>query len=436
MSNILIIYYFRYQFPMRKAIEEHLYSFKKYGQEKIHYLNAAFDFPSYLKKMHWDVIIYHTTYLSVYRWGGQQNPRFHYEKCLEENKVFERSSACRAILPQDEFYNSVFACRFINDMKITDVFSVSPMSEWPKIYKEVNFEHVRFHKVLTGYLADDVLKDIDQLRVKNQNRTIDIGYRAWKAEFWLGRHGLLKNLVGEIVNKAAKKVPVKTDISNEQKDVLLGLDWYRFLLRCKFVLGVEGGSSILDYKGDICCKVNEYLKNNPTASFEEVERCCFPEEDGKLSLFAISPRHFEACATLTCQILVEGEYDGVLKPYVHYIPLKKDFSNIQEVLEILADNKTRETIVENAYRDIVASKKFHYSHFVSFVLTECMKKTGSFPVKNSFLFSYVRVRENAIRSFIPIEFYLRSCLKKILPNKANKYLRKILGKALMRKAHV
>ena len=32
--------------------------------------------------------------------------------------------------------------------------------------------------------------------------------------------------------------------------------------------------------------------------------------DGKLQLHAISPRHIEACATRTCQVLVEGDLMG------------------------------------------------------------------------------------------------------------------------------
>ena len=56
-------------------------------------------------------------------------------------------------------------------------------------------------------------------------------------------------------------------------------------------------------------------------------------EDGRLQLFAISPRHLEACATRTCQVLVEGEYSGVLRPGEHYIPVRKDLSNLDDVLE-------------------------------------------------------------------------------------------------------
>ncbi len=98
-------------------------------------------------------------------------------------------------------------------------------------------------------------------------------------------------------------------------------------------------------------------------SFDELEAKCFPGRDGELALFAISPRHLEACATRTVQILVEGSYSGVLQPGVHYLELKRDLSNLDAVLETVAAEDSRE-IAERAYADIVASGRFTYRRLV------------------------------------------------------------------------
>ena len=50
-----------------------------------------------------------------------------------------------------------------------------------------------------------------------------------------------------------------------------------------------------------------------------------------IDLRTISPRHFEAAAFRVCQVLFEGRYAGVMEPMRHYIPLRKDFSNFDEV---------------------------------------------------------------------------------------------------------
>ncbi len=111
-------------------------------------------------------------------------------------------------------------------------------------------------------------------------------------------------------------------------------------------------------------RTERYLDEHPDASFEEVEAACFPGEDGKLQLFAISPRHLEACATRTCQVLVEGEYSGVLRAGEHYIPIAKDLSNVEEVLDIVQSDSERERITDNAYRDVVASGDYTYRGLV------------------------------------------------------------------------
>ena len=148
------------------------------------------------------------------------------------------------------------------------------------------------------------------------------------------------------------------------EDVITGGDWVRFLLSCRYTVGVEGGASVLDHDGSLraCCE--RVLAERPDATFEELEAECFPGRDGEFGLVALSPRHLEAVATRTCQVLIDGEYDGVLEPGRHFIPLRRDFSNLDEVLETMRRDEDRERIVETAYREIVASGDWSYPRFV------------------------------------------------------------------------
>ena len=68
--------------------------------------------------------------------------------------------------------------------------------------------------------------------------------------------------------------------------------------------------------------------------------------------------------TRTCQVLLEGTYNGIFEPWRHYIPVKRDYSNIDEVLRALQDEKPVDRISEQAYQDIVASGKWSYRRFV------------------------------------------------------------------------
>jgi hypothetical protein len=130
------------------------------------------------------------------------------------------------------------------------------------------------------------------------------------------------------------------------------------------VLGVEGGASLFDRDGALQKAVAAYVCEHPGASFEEVRERCFPGRDGEINLFALSPRHFEAVLTGTCQLLVEGEYNGVLRPWEHYVPIRRDWANLDEVLDAVQDDATVTRIVERAYRDLVASGRWSYASFV------------------------------------------------------------------------
>lgn len=361
MYNILICYHGKY--PTRTTILDHLYSFQRYSGQRCFYLNLAVEnLPAYLLQIRFDLIIFHTVFLST-RWHEET-----FRKVINKVRSLKTSTAVKIALPQDEFYYTSAVCDFINEFGIEHVFSVTPPSEWKKVYKTVDFSKVKFHYVLTGYLEKHTLRRIDQMANAIHDRDLMIGYRAWRAEPWLGRHGYLKSQLAEIFQREAVARGIMANISTREEDTLHGDAWYEFLFRCKYTIGVEGGASILDWDGSIRERTDRYVAQHPNAKFEEIEAACFPGMDGSLSLFAISPRHLEACATKTCQILIEGDYNGVLIPGKHYIELRSDFSNLEEVFAQLGDETLRTRIVECAYHDVVGSDDYFYEGFVKQVL--------------------------------------------------------------------
>jgi hypothetical protein len=53
-----------------------------------------------------------------------------------------------------------------------------------------------------------------------------------------------------------------------------------------------------------------------------------------------------------------------MQPMVHYVPLRKDFSNFGEVVSILRDEGRRREITERAYGDLIASGRYSYQSFI------------------------------------------------------------------------
>src|SRR5690606_11640045 len=142
------------------------------------------------------------------------------------------------------------------------------------------------------------------------------------------------------------------DISYREEDRLYGNAWIKFLSRCKAVLGVESGASVFDFTGDIQRNVERHLARDPTATFETLRDLYFRDAEGKISLAQISPRSFESAALRTLMILYDGEYSGILVPWRHYVPLRKDHSNMDEVVAALRDPVRCREIVDCAYREV------------------------------------------------------------------------------------
>jgi hypothetical protein len=131
------------------------------------------------------------------------------------------------------------------------------------------------------------------------------------------------------------------------------------------MLGVESGTSYLDLEDEV---LRDHLARRAAGrpvTLEALQEGPLGRWDHNFSYRTISPRHFEAAAFRICQILFEGEYSGVLRPMVHYVPLKKDFSNFDAVVELVSDRQTREEIVERTHRDLIRSGEYSYDDFVA-----------------------------------------------------------------------
>lgn len=166
-----------------------------------------------------------------------------------------RARALRGLAPrsvamiQDECIYTDSMSEFIEEFAVNDVFSVAPPSQWRTIYPGVDHERVRFHQLLPGYLDEATVGRIDRIVAAQGERPLQIGYRAWAGLPSLGSHGMLRVRLAEAVAPAAAARGMRTDISTSPSDTFHGDDWFRFLARCRYVIGAEGGATILDPKG-------------------------------------------------------------------------------------------------------------------------------------------------------------------------------------------
>jgi hypothetical protein len=363
MADVLIVYSI-VQWPPVATLSDSLYAFERYSQARCWYLNIGLrGVPRWLRRIRFDAVLFHPTFL----WDRVNPPRF--ERHRRELRRLDGVGRCRVALPQDEFLQSDALEAFSREFDIDHIFSVAPESEWGKLYGGLDRDRVGLSRVLTGYLAPDRLERIDAALAESESRPLAIGYRSARVSPALGRHGALKEQIAARVREASERRRLPVDIAVGAAASIRGDAWYRFLAACRYTIGVEGGSSVHDRDGALAACTARYVAEHPDARFEEIEEACFPGEDGGIAYAAISPRHLEACATRTAQILIEGAYNGILRPGEHYIELKRDFSNLEAVLDLVERDSERARIVENAYRDVVASGLYTYERLVRDVET-------------------------------------------------------------------
>lgn len=337
-----------------QTILDHAFSLKRYSRHDVINISLMYPFgslPALLDLAAFDVVVVHYTIPA--KMDKYLNPR--------SRAAIGRFDGLKVQFIQDEYRHvdaTVEACRQLG----TDVlFTCVPEPEVEKVYSPAALPRTRKVTVLTGYVPEELTR----LRVPPiAQRPLDVGYRARKPAYWYGALGVEKWHIGEGFLAATRGSGLACDIASGEASRLYGRKWTRFLTSCKTVLGVESGASVFDFTGEIQHSVEAYVKAHPEAGFEEVRDRYFAQEEGKIRLNQISPRCFEAAALRTGMVLFEGEYSGILAPGRHYLPLRKDFGNIDAVVEALRDPARLQETVDRTFEEIARNPAYSYAAFV------------------------------------------------------------------------
>ncbi len=268
----------------------------------------------------------------------------------------------KAIFLQDEYRCVDATVKRICDVGFDIIFTCVPENAIEQVYPAAKLPGVERVNVLTGYVPEALLH---YQPLKLEKRRIDVSYRGRRYPAWHGRLGLEKWMIAKRFSADAKRFGLKCDISYRESKRLYGAAWVDLLQRSKAVLGVESGASVFDFTGEISAKVETIsMLLGDKAKYEDLRRDYFTDLEDSIPLAQISPRLFEAIALRTLCILYEGEYSGVLKPWRHYVPLKKDHSNMTEVVDVLRDPQKMAEIIANAYAEVALNPEYSYRSFV------------------------------------------------------------------------
>jgi hypothetical protein len=374
----------------RHAAVDHVLSFERYlPQARILY-HHLYQPPSRLHDLgEVDLVVINWCFLARRKpeqWAPQR----------ERYAMLREFDAPIVAVPQDDYKSHMVLDGWLSEIGVDAVWS--PIEANLDVLYPRTITSAVFKRQLTGYVDPGRVSAVQHYVKPLRERPIDVGQRVRFALPNLGRHAQNKGRQAVELRRRLQDSGLAVDISTNAADSFHGDGWFRFLSSCRFTVGSKGGASIPDPDGSIAACTKAYLSRSPDASFEEVEAACFPGLDGRHVFAAVGPRLFDAAAVRTCQILAPDDYLGVLEPWVHYVPLEEDFSNLEEVVEAIRDVGRAQEIADACYEALVASGRFTYARFAEDVAAPYLGDTS----KASAADSAVRVTDGLTETLMEL----------------------------------
>lgn len=271
-------------------------------------------------------------------------------------KKFIREHFFVIYISQDEYLNTDIKSRVFKDLNVKLCFVNVDEKDAPIIF---NNNFTTFKTVLTGYAPNNT----NIIKIPTKYRNTHIFYRATPLSYIYGDLGQEKVNIGKEMKKHGSENNLNVNIEWEMKKKIFGEEWYYRLVNSKTTLATYSGCEVFDQESRNT-EIEEILKENPGYTYEQAKKNF--DIEPMFQACRVSPKMFEACALGTVLIMYEGDYKGIFEPNIHYIELKKDLSNINDVIEKIKDDEYLQNMANRAYTDIIKSEKYSYEGFIKY----------------------------------------------------------------------
>jgi hypothetical protein len=338
------------------TIEDHIAAFDRHSRFEVSAHNTELGYPRGLEGVRFGAIVLH---YSLFGGGAEEYPfppRF--SRYLDQSP-----DAYKVAFFHDEHVFCGQRFDYLNQHRFDCVFTLLE----PKQFEQVYGAHTNVPKLVThlpGYVGPSALDAAARFQVPDAERPIDVGFRARPLAPYMGEDE--KTEIGEGFARRAAATGLALDIEVSAESLLPGDDWYRFLARCKTTLGVESGTSCFDLEDEVHAEYSRLVSERgaENVTVDDLRGGALDRWEDRVYYRTIGPRHFEAAAMRVTQVLFEGHYSGLMEPMRHYISLKKDFSNFDQVVEQIREPEVRRELAENAHRDLIASGEHTYASLI------------------------------------------------------------------------
>jgi hypothetical protein len=262
---------------------------------------------------------------------------------------------------QDEYRWIDRMAQKMAELGVSVVVSSLELQNLRRVYHQPEVAAINFYSSLPGYVPE-ALKRYKAPPIVE--RELHVVYRGREVPYWLGKFGQEKALIAHQMRSMAERFGLDVNVGSAEGERIYGREWIKFLTSGKAMLATEGGASVFDFDGAVEQRVAKVLECNPNADFETVTSMALHSVEGNIVHKTITPRSFEAIALRTALVMYPGRYRGILKPWVHYIPLLPDGSNEDQVVRLLRNDEYLQTLVDRCYQDIVENGVYEMSNYI------------------------------------------------------------------------
>lgn len=337
------------------TVKNYLESFAKYSKNQITYVNATNQAECKNGEMDkYDAV--------VVFWSIRVCVPGYLSSAYEKELI--RYNGKKILFVQDDYDNTSETKRFIRRCNIGVVLSIVPDSNIDKAYPPRAFPNTFFLSILTGYISEEMKKH----KVKKiSERKTYVGYRGREIGWWYGDLGQDKLNIGIKVKEKLNTKNIRIDIEWDNAHRIYMDRWLDWMASLKATLATQSGSNVFDEHGRIKKNILVIKRLFPNLTYKQAHWLFMKKEEGKIKTEILSPKMLEAISLKTALIMFEGNYsDGLLVPGKHFIELKRDYSNLDDIISLLKNDDEIQRRVDFAYDDIVNEYAFSYEWLISY----------------------------------------------------------------------
>ena len=154
---------------------------------------------------------------------------------------------------------------------IDGILSLLEKHKLDEVYHHPDLKSVLKVSSLAGYVSNEW---VGQDAPPTESRSKHLIYRGNHLPAWLGHAAREKTTLTDDYLEKLSGQDLVLDISSDPDDRIYGEDWFSFMKSGKAVAGLEGGASIFDFDESAEKGVRKHLRENPSATYEQIHAAC------------------------------------------------------------------------------------------------------------------------------------------------------------------